>query len=111
MLAAFFGLKCFASQCRDNDILLRIRNATAVACINKMGGIRFEKVSRISKDIREWCEKRKKRIYAFYISSKDNSKTDFESRRLEPETELQLSDEVFQAILEKFGLPEMFFTI
>lgn len=47
LLAALFGQKCFASQCRSCDILLRIGNTTAIAYINKMGGIRFKELNEI----------------------------------------------------------------
>jgi len=39
LLSAFFALKCFAENLRDCDVLLRIDNTTAIAYINKMGGI------------------------------------------------------------------------
>lgn len=107
LLAAFFGLKCFASQCKDCDILLRIDNTTAIAYINKMGGIRFKNLNRIAKDIWNWCELRNIWLYASYISSADNNKADFESRKLEPETEFELKDEAFQEIVEMFGKPEI----
>ena len=41
------------------------------------------------------------------ISSKENHIADFESRRLEPETEYELSNDASQQICEKFGIPEI----
>lgn len=38
LLAAFFGLKCFAKDLREYNILLRIDNTIAIAYINRMGG-------------------------------------------------------------------------
>ncbi|CAD6224525.1 GSCOCG00011784001-RA-CDS, partial [Cotesia congregata] len=105
--AAFFGLKCFACKLNNCDILLRIDNTTAIAYINRMGGIQFENLSYISKCIWKWCEQRNIFIYASYISSKDNTIADYESRRLEPETEYCLSPFAFNRLCTKFGYPEV----
>jgi len=72
-----------------------------------MGGIRFKKLSSLAKTIWEWCEERELFIFAFYISSKDNFEADFESRRIDNETEFELSDTVFQKIIKKFGYPDI----
>lgn len=105
--AAFFGLKCFASNLKNCDILLRIDNTTAIAYINRMGGIQFKNLSYTSKLIWQWCEKRNIFIYASYISSKENEIADYESRRLEPETEYSLSNYAFNRLCNKFGYPEV----
>lgn len=105
--AAFFGLKCFAKFKKDCRILLRIDNTTAIAYINKMGGIQFEHLNDITKLIWQWCEARKIIIFASYIKSKDNFEADAESRKLEPETEYELSDYAFNLIVKKFGHPEI----
>ncbi|CAB0044290.1 unnamed protein product [Trichogramma brassicae] len=52
-----------------------------------MGGTHSKKLSLAAKEIWTWCEARKLWIFASYISSKDNAIADYESRRLEPETE------------------------
>lgn len=49
--AAFFALKCFAQDLKNCDVLLHIDNTTALAYINRMGGIQFKKLSKISKEI------------------------------------------------------------
>lgn len=105
--AAFFGLKCFANSMKNCKILMRIDNTTAIAYINKMGGIQFEKLNNITKQIWQWCEDRKIIIFASYIKSKDNFAADAESRKLEPETEYALSEKAFNLIVQKFGLPEI----
>ncbi|XP_011858425.1 PREDICTED: uncharacterized protein LOC105555982 [Vollenhovia emeryi] len=107
LLSAFFGLKCFAKNLKSSDLLLRIDNTTAIAYINKMGGIRFKKLSKLAKQIWEWCEERDLWIFASYIRSTENVEADFESRRLEPETEFTLSNTVFQTIVRKFGKPDI----
>lgn len=105
--SSFFGLKCFASHLKNCNILLRIDNTTAIAYINRMGGIQFMKLSSLAKKIWEWCEIRNVWIFASYISSEENNHADFESRRLEPETEFELSNEAFKILCKKLGRPEI----
>lgn len=105
--AAFMGLKGFASTHQDCDILMRIDNTTAIAYINKKGGIQFPQLCKLARDIWDWCEARENWVFASYIASKENVEADFESRRLEPETEYALADEVFGEIVDKFGHPEV----
>ena len=81
---AFFGLKCFAYDLKNCDILLRIDNTTAISYINRKGGMRFQNLSRISKTIWQWCNGCNICILASYIRSKDKVFTDQESHRLEP---------------------------
>lgn len=107
LLAAFFGLKCFAGEARNSDILLRIDNTTAISYINGMGGVRFANLSRLAKEIWSWCEARNLWIFASYISSKENFAADTESRRLESETEFELSEWAFIKIKKTFGSPEI----
>lgn len=107
LLAASFGLKCFAKDLRNCNILLRIDNTTAISYINRMGGIRFKKLSDLAKTIWKWCEERELFIFASYIASKNNTEADFESRRLDKETEFELSDVVFQKIISKLGYPNI----
>lgn len=107
LLAALFGLKCYAEKLKDRDILLRIDNTTAIAYINKKGGVQFPKLSKVAKEIWQWCEDRDLWIFASYISSEDNSEADFESRRLETETEYSLSHSAFNKISRSLGEPEM----
>ena len=40
LLAAFNGLKSFASNMPQSEILLKIDNSTAIAYLNKMGGLK-----------------------------------------------------------------------
>ena len=107
LLAAFFSLKCFAEDLRRCNVLLRIDNTTAISYINRMGGIRFKLLSKLAKEIWKWCESREIWVFASYISSKDNVSADAESRRLEPETEFEISDEAFDKICQTFGTPEI----
>lgn len=107
LLSAFLALKSLAKDKRDCNILLRIDNTTAISYINRMGGIQFERLSRLAKIIWQWCEERKIWIFASYVRSADNSRADKESRRLEPETEFGLSDVAFTKVRDTFGTPSI----
>ncbi|XP_076236334.1 uncharacterized protein LOC143180473 [Calliopsis andreniformis] len=89
LLAAFFSLKCFATDLKDCNILLKIDNTTAISYINRMGGIQFKVLSKLSKEIWKCCESRNIWIFASYVRSRENVIADIESRRLEPETEFE----------------------
>lgn len=101
LMAAFFGLKCFANDKQGSNILLRIDNTTAIAYINRMRDSHFETLSSLVREIWLWCEQRDIWISASYIRSCDNVEADNESRKLQSETEFELSDDAFQNIKSK----------
>ncbi|XP_046740537.1 uncharacterized protein LOC124407970 [Diprion similis] len=107
LFAALFGLKCFASNKSNCDIILRIDNTTAISYINRMGGMQCSELSQTAKRLWQWCEERNILVFASYISSSDNFEADIESRRLEKETEWELSDFAFKIILNKFSIPDI----
>ena len=76
LLAAFNGLRAFAAGLSSTSILLRIDNTTAVAYVNKMGGIPSPVLKGISRDIWQFCEARSLFIFASYIPSAQNVPTD-----------------------------------
>ena len=72
-----------------------------------MGGTHSKELNKTVKSIWKWCESRNLWIFASYIRSKDNAIADFESRRLEPETEYELSPKAFQKLSKVFGVPDI----
>lgn len=102
--AAFLGLKCFASEKIDTQILLRIDNLTALAYINKMGGIKHKDLNQLTKEIWEWCRNRGIWIFAEYVASKNNP-ADESSRISNLDTEWELANFAFQNIIKKYGQP------
>ena len=70
--AAMNGLKCFAREITNREILLRIDNTTAIAYINRMGGIQFPKLNNLAREIWQWCEPRKIHVFASYINTQEN---------------------------------------
>lgn len=107
LTAVFFGLKCFAKNKKDCQILLRIDNTTAISYVNRMGGVQLKKLSNLAKEIWKWCEERNLWIFASYISSEDNTEADEESRKLQANTEFELKISAFNRIVKKFGKPDI----
>lgn len=105
ILAAFFGLKIFAKDLTDCQILLRIDNTTAISYINRMGGIQFPHLTDVTKQIWQWCERRRLHVFASYIRSSDNTVADAESRKVHPDIEWELADFAYQKIIHTFGHP------
>ncbi|XP_008206124.3 uncharacterized protein LOC103316100 [Nasonia vitripennis] len=107
LLAAYFGLKIFAKDNRESAILLHIDNTTAISYIHRMGGIQYPKLNSLAKKIWQWCEKRKIWICATYIASRENREDDTESRRLQSNTEIEISNVIFEKIVALFGKPKI----
>lgn len=107
ILAAFFGLRVFAKELNNCQILLRIDNTTAISYINRMGGIQFPHLTNITRELWQWCECRKVHVMASYIRSSDNKTADEESRRVHPDIEWELADWAYQEIISTFGTPEV----
>ena len=104
--AVFLALRHFAEDLRDKQILLRVDNITALAYINKMGGIKSQGLNQITREIWEWCKNRKIWIYAEYVASKENPAEGI-SRISNIDTEWELSADAFKKIKEKFGSPDI----
>ena len=51
LLTTIMGIRCFANNLKDCEILLRIDNTTAISYINKMGGIQIPKLNYLAQDI------------------------------------------------------------
>lgn len=107
LLAAFNGLKSFAKNHSNCNVILRVDNITAISHINRMGGIRFPHLNDITKQIWNWCEKRKIIIFASYVNTRDNVIADRASRQTPTESEYSLNHTVFQEIKNVFGTPQI----
>ncbi|KAJ8913099.1 hypothetical protein NQ315_006601 [Exocentrus adspersus] len=98
LLAVLNGLKSFAKEPKNCNILLRVDNITAISYINRMGGIKFAELNDITRKIWEWCEERKILIFASYINTRDNDIADAASRKMHVETEYSLHKTAFNEI-------------
>ena len=107
ILAAFLGLKSFASDLRDCQILLRIDNTTAIAHINKGGGTRSASLNHLTRELWEWCLERNIWVFASYIASSDNFIADLESRQSRSSSDIELFPNVFSSIVSQFGPPSI----
>lgn len=107
LLAVFLALKYFANNKSDCSILLRVDNTTAISYVNRMGGIQFPHLNNLSRQIWQWAEQRNIWLFASYINTKENIEADEESRKLNLDTECELSDTAFRQILKQFGKPEI----
>lgn len=103
--AAFYGLKIFASKLQCCDILLRIDNKTAICYINRMGGVQHTQLNDLARTIWQWCELRNIYVFASYIKSSDNVVADYESRKINVDTEWELAEYAFTEITDKLGVP------
>lgn len=103
--AAFFALKCFASELSEASVMLRIDNTTAMSYINRMGGVKFPVLNSLANSIWQWCEQRNITVFASYISSFDNVEADRESRKLPDDTEWELAQFAYRKVLETFSTP------
>ncbi|KAJ8913161.1 hypothetical protein NQ315_006079, partial [Exocentrus adspersus] len=95
---ALNGLKSLAKEQHDCSILLRIDNVTAVACINKMGSVKYKALNNLAAEIWRWCESRNIYVFGSYINSADNKKADGLSRSKFNNTEFELNPRAFQRI-------------
>ncbi|CAH2098732.1 unnamed protein product [Euphydryas editha] len=107
LLATFLTLKVFAKTYSNCAILLWIDNNTAVSNINRMGGIQFPHLNKLTKQLWQWCENRNIWLFASYINTKDNVDADKESRRINPDIEWSLSNEMYQNIVRVLGEPDI----
>jgi len=103
--AARLALQSFAGDLSHCEILLRLDNTTAVAYVNKMGGILSRSLHEESRRLWQWCERRSIRVFASYIPSALNSAADKASRNIDPDTEWSLNPAAFQRISHAFGTP------
>ncbi|CAH2207684.1 jg21883 [Pararge aegeria aegeria] len=72
-----------------------------------MGGIQYPHLTKITRDIWEWCESKQLFIFASYIKSSDNIIADYESRRNHPDIEWELADWAFDSLISTFGNPNI----
>nr|CAH7740569.1 unnamed protein product [Callosobruchus chinensis] len=107
LCAAFHALKSFARHRSHCNILLRIDNVTAIACINKMGSTRYSGLDLLTRSIWDWCESKTIHIFASYINTKDNIRADSLSRNTQDNTEFELNQNAFVRVVERFGQPQI----
>lgn len=106
LLAIKLALRNLADDRRGQRLLLRVDNTTAIAYVNKMGGIQYEKYNELAREIWQWAEARSNFLCASYISSAENSDADSLSRIKNPDTEWSLDLNTFSNITKHLGKPD-----
>lgn len=101
--AVLFGLQSFCNDFNDKHIRIRSDNTTAVAYINKLGGVKSIICHRIVTEIWNWAFRRKIHLSAEHLPGSQNLLADKASRVFDVNTEWMLSNEAFEAIDHRFG--------
>ena len=98
------GIKSFYKT-EHKHLRLMSDNATAIAYINNMGGVKSKECNTVTREIWEWCIKRNLWISAAYIPGKSNITADKASRKFNDAIEWKLDTNVFNNITQKLGRP------
>ena len=105
--AVFFGLKSFFNDSVDIHIRVKSDNTTAVAYINNFGGVKSLNCHEVAKEIWLWAIDRRIHVSAEHLPGSQNILADKASRIFDKNTEWELDQEVFKAIEERFGVPDI----
>ena len=93
----------------DVHVRLKIDNSTAVAYINKMGGIKSPSVNSLSRTLWEWCIERNIIISAQHIPGKENLVADSLSREFSSNLEWSVDIDIFNQITNMTFVPDIDF--
>ena len=106
MLAAFRCLKSFKNK-SGIHVLLRLDNSTAVAYINKKGGMVSKYCNDLAFDIWSWAVKKDIWLSASHVPGVENNIADLKSRYFYDNKEWSLNPYIIEKVCEKFGKPEI----
>ena len=107
LLTVKLALISLTKNITNAHVLLRVDNTTAISYVNKMGGVKYKKYSKLARQIWQLAEVRKLTLSASYISSRENKDADRLSRLANPDAEWQLSAYAFSEVVSVFGQPEV----
>ena len=102
--AVLLGLKSLCGAFSEKHVLIQSDNTTIVAYINATGGIKSLPCNEMETMIWDWCLNHNICLSAIHISGSKNIQADKESRVLKESTEWSLSQEVFDAIHERWDV-------
>ena len=103
LLAAWLGLQCYASSLQNAHVHLRIDNTTAVAYVNKMGGLHSKNLCHLALQVWDWCLTRNLTISAEHLPGSLNHLADKESRMDSDSSEWALHAQIFRNLMEVRG--------
>ena len=107
LLAALYALQAFVPNLRDVHVRLKLDNSTAVAYVNKMGGIKSPSLNSLSRTLWEWCIKRNIIISAQHIPRKENLVADTLSREFSSNLEWSVDIDIFNQITNMTFVPDI----
>ena len=107
LLAALYALQAFVPNLRDVHVRLKLDNSTAVAYINKMGGIKSPSLNSLSRTLWEWCIERNIIISAQHIPGKENLVADSLSREFSSNLEWSVDIDIFNQITNMTFVPDI----
>ena len=107
LLAALYALQAFVPNLRDVHVRLKLDNSTAVAYINKMGGIKSPSLNSLSRTLWEWCIERNIIISAQHIPGKENLVADSLSREFSSNLEWSVDIDIFNQISNMTFVPDI----
>ena len=106
LLAIFLSLKSFCKDSYDVHVKIMTDSTCAKAYLNNMGGIKSEKMNKLSLDMWLWCMNRNVWISADHIPGENNIADKF-SREFNDSVEWKLEVGIFERISYVFGIPEL----
>jgi hypothetical protein len=101
--AASLGLKSFCALMTDTHIRIQMDNMVAVSYVNNMGGRKME-LNDLTRDIWEWCMKRRLFISAVHLPGVENIQADRLSRKLNDDLEWTLNVNIVKRILRCYHI-------
>ena len=107
LLGALYALQACVSNLRDTHVRLNLDNFTAVAYINKMGGIKSPSLESFSRTLWEWCDKRSIIISAQHIPGKENLVAYSLSREFSSNLEWSVDINIFNRISNVIFAPDI----
>ena len=102
--AVLLGLKSLCGAFSKKHVLIQSDNTTTVVYINAMGSIKSLPCNEMATMIWDWCLNHNIWLSATHIPGSKNIQADKESRVLKESTEWSLSQEVFNAIHQRWGM-------
>ena len=104
--AVYFAILALGAIKPGSHIRVLSDSTTAVAYINNMGGINSKECNAIAKDIWDIAIKAKAWVSCQHVPGTENE-ADAPSRKFKDDLEWQISDDIFKAIVTKWGDPSI----
>ena len=101
--AILLGLQSFFKECKSVHIRIETDNTTALAYINKLGGVQSMQCHRVAKDIWIWAIEKNIHLSAVHLPGSENVLADKASRVFDENTEWTLCNSIFENLSDRYG--------